>query len=57
MRAGAGQARSPRPALRTLDPCRLVGWAREFVGTFGPGDVYRPELFPGRAILLHLLLA
>jgi Uma2 family endonuclease len=38
------------PRSRTLEPYRLGARGYELRGTFGPGTVYRPDLFPGLEI-------
>jgi Uma2 family endonuclease len=38
------------PESQSLEPYRLVGNGYELVGVFGPGSVFRPELFPGLEI-------
>lgn len=45
------------PRTRTLEAYRLAGQGYELVGTYGPGDVFRPELFPGLAIPIDDLWA
>jgi Uma2 family endonuclease len=38
------------PRRRTLEARRLVDGEYELTGVYGPGDVFRPELFPGLEI-------
>jgi Uma2 family endonuclease len=38
------------PRTRMLETHRLRGDVYQLTGTYGPGDIYRPELFPGLAI-------
>jgi Uma2 family endonuclease len=42
---------------RTLEPYRLGERGYERVGTYGPGSVFQPELFPGLAIAIDDLFA
>ncbi|HEV2121902.1 MAG TPA: Uma2 family endonuclease [Chloroflexota bacterium] len=38
------------PATRTLDAHRLTDTGYELTGTYGPGSVFLPEIFPGLEI-------
>ncbi len=38
------------PETRTLEDLVLVDGGYELRGTYGPGTVFRPELFPGLEI-------
>jgi len=38
------------PRRHMLEPYRLVNGEYELIGTYGAGDVFRPELFPGLEI-------
>lgn len=40
------------PSTRTLEERRQAGDGYELIGSFGPEDVFRPELFPGLAITI-----
>ncbi len=45
------------PANRTLEAYRLGAAGYEFAAVHGPGDVFRPELFPGLEIPIDELFA
>lgn len=45
------------PKSRALEPCRLGEHGYELVGAYGPGTVFRPELFPGLEIPMDDLWA
>ena len=45
------------PAARALEPYRLREGAYERAGVFGPGAIYRPELFPGLQIAVDEIWA
>lgn len=38
------------PSSRSLEPYRLGEHGYELTGTYGPGDTFRPDLFPGLEI-------
>jgi Uma2 family endonuclease len=40
------------PRARTLEPYRLSDGVYRLTGTYGPGGVFHPELFPGLAIAI-----
>ena len=43
------------PRTRTLEPYRLGEQGYERAGTYGPGSIFRPELFPGLEIPIDAL--
>jgi Uma2 family endonuclease len=45
------------PRARALEPYRLTAQGYEMMGRFGPGTVFRPELFPGLEIPIDDLWA
>jgi Uma2 family endonuclease len=45
------------PRSRVLEPYRLTPQGYELLGRFGPGTVFRPELFPGLEIVIDELWA
>jgi Uma2 family endonuclease len=49
-RAGIGDYWIVVPDARTLQALHLEGAEYSAVGTFGPGSVFRPDLFPGLEI-------
>jgi Uma2 family endonuclease len=38
------------PRSRTIEEYRLVDGAYEQLGVYGPGTIFRPQLFPGLEI-------
>ena len=45
------------PRSRTLEPYRMAETGYELIGVFGPGSIFRPELFPGLDIPIDDLWA
>jgi len=43
------------PRSQVLEPYRLAPGGYELLGRFGPGSVFRPELFPGLEIAIDEL--
>ena len=45
------------PRSRALEAYRLVAYGYELTGKYGPGEIFRPELFPGLEIPIDDLWA